>query len=141
MKNEKEKRKRVQKKKKAFFFFFFFFPFFYYFLSQKKKKEKMADNVYQELMSEIMSLGNHHEYGLFQETWEQRGNDWLKRTKEYLEIELASPSCTSEISKDALTIKCMQFWLVEFMSALKLPVLPENSIRPSFPSSCVLSPN
>lgn len=78
-------------------------------------------NCMEELDKDIFSLGNHHYYGIFKETFEQRANQIISNTKEYLQNNDLS-------NEEKIKIKCWQFWLVGFLSGQKLQVHEQNNV-------------
>lgn len=82
----------------------------------------METEFLEQFQHDLCMLGNHHCYGLFTETFEERGNELLKRSKEYLS---SNENIDNELK---IRIKCHQFWLVGFLSGQKIKVHEENSI-------------
>lgn len=82
----------------------------------------MENSFIDKFVDELSALGNQHYYGFLTETFEERGNELLKRTKEYLS------SNENVNDEQKLKIKCLQFWLIGFLSGQKIKVYEENSV-------------
>ena len=77
---------------------------------------------FEEFNEDIHRLGNNHHYGFLTETFEERGNELLKRSNNFLRM---NENIDSEIK---MKIKCLQFWLVGFLGGQKIKVYEENKI-------------
>lgn len=83
----------------------------------------MENSFFKQFQQDLWMLGNNHYYGFNTETLEERGNELLKKTKEYLS---RNENIDNEIK---LKIKCQQFWLVGFLSGQKIKIYEENCIE------------
>jgi hypothetical protein len=68
----------------------------------------------------IWNVGNHQEYGMFVETYEERLNELLLESNKILEIEMSL--------EKRVQIMCWQFWIVGNLSGQKLKIKEENKI-------------
>jgi hypothetical protein len=84
--------------------------------------EKNLNTFYEQMEEDLFTFGNHHFYKIAVDTFEERGNELLKRSNKYLN---ENPNLEFDVK---IKIKCRQFWLVGFMTALKLEIKLENSI-------------
>jgi hypothetical protein len=71
----------------------------------------------------IFSIGNHHHYGIFLETLEERGNKLLEESNTFLRENVETISLQEQVE-----IKCWQFWLVGYLSGQKLIIKSENAV-------------
>ena len=83
----------------------------------------MEHNFVDQFEKDLWALGNNHYYGFNQESFEERGNELLKRTKEYLSMN------KNLDDKQKLKMKCHQFWLLGFLSGQKIKIYEENMIE------------
>jgi len=84
----------------------------------------MENSFYEQFEKDLWTLGNHHNYGLLKDTFEERGNELLKRTKDFL-------SNNNDIDNELKhKIKCQQYWLVGFMLGQKIKIHETNFIEP-----------
>ena len=82
----------------------------------------MEEEFIKKFNEEILILGNHHSYGMFTETFEDRGNELLAKSKEFLEN---NPTMSTS---NKIKIKFWHGWIVGFLSGQKLSVLPANFV-------------
>lgn len=73
-----------------------------------------------EFHNKLFVIGNHQEYGMFKETYEDRLNELLSESIKILEMEMSL--------EKRVEIMCWQFWIVGNMSGQKLKVKNENKI-------------
>ena len=76
-----------------------------------------------EFHDKLWGIGNHQEYLMFKETYEDRYNELLSESKKILEMEINLET--------RVEIMCWQFWIVGNMSGQKLTVKEENKITTS----------
>ncbi len=85
----------------------------------------MENNFFKQFQQDLWILGNHHHYGFNTETFEERGNELLKRTNAFL-------SNNDDIDDEQkMKIKCQQYWLVGFLAGQNLKIYEENYIEPT----------
>lgn len=83
------------------------------------KETKFIDK----FIDDIFVLGNHHYYGLFKDSFQERGNELLSRSKQYL---LENININDE---EKYKIKCLQYWIVGFLSGQHLTIDDNNAIH------------
>ena len=89
------------------------------------ENNKTENNFLNTWNNDIWVIGNHHACGIFKETYEERCNELLARSKKYL-------SENTDISlQEKVTIKCWQFWLVGFLSAQNFNIYEGNAVNSS----------
>lgn len=79
----------------------------------------------EEMINDIFIIGNHHACGICKETFEERGNEILRKSKQYL-----LDNKNIDIN-DKIKIKCYQFWLVGFLSGQNFNVYEDNAVDPN----------
>lgn len=79
-----------------------------------------VEELTKEFQDKLWAMGNHQEYGLLNETYENRFNELLSESNKILEMEMSL--------EKRVDIMCWQFWIVGNMSGLKLKVKDENKI-------------
>lgn len=82
----------------------------------------MSEEFLQKFRDDIMNLGNNHYYGLLKETYEERGNQILSYSKDFLQ---KNNDLDDNVKNEIVRY---QYWLVGFLSGQNLKILPENSI-------------
>lgn len=83
----------------------------------------MENSFFEQFKHDLWVLGNNHYYGFNTESFEERGNELLKRTKEYLS---SNENIDNELKQ---SIKCQQFWLLGFLAGQKIKIYEENCIE------------
>lgn len=77
----------------------------------------------QDFSEEMFILGNHHNCGIFKETYEERGNKLLRNSNlflnQYGEVLTNSQKCE---------IKCQQHWIVGFLSGQNYKIYNGNEV-------------
>ncbi len=82
----------------------------------------MAEELIKEFHDKLFCIGNHQEYGLFKETYEDRFNQLLSESHEILQMPISL--------EKRVEIMCWQFWIVGNMTGQKLNIKEENEITP-----------
>ena len=80
----------------------------------------MEDTFLKSWMEEIWLLENHHEYEIYGATFEERGNELLSKSIDYLEKNHQLPN------KIKMKIKCYQFYLAGFLTGQKMKIYEKN---------------
>lgn len=78
------------------------------------------EQIIEEFHKKLWLIGNHQEYGMFKETYDDRFNELLSESIKILEMEM----CLEK----RVEIMCWQFWIVGNMSGQNLKVNNENKI-------------
>lgn len=73
-----------------------------------------------EFHKKLWTIGNHQEYGMFKETYEDRFNELLSETIKILKMEMSL--------EERVEIMCWQFWIMGNMAGQNLKVNKENKI-------------
>ena len=80
------------------------------------------DIFFEDFQQELWLIGNHHFYGIYSETFEQRGNDMLERSIDYL---TKNPKMSTE---NKMRIKCLQFYIAGFLTGQNMTIHEKNRL-------------
>ena len=79
-----------------------------------------VEELVKEFHTKLFAIGNHQEYGLFKDTYEDRLNALLSESNTILDMEMSL--------EKRVEVMCWQFWIVGNLSGQKLKVKDENKI-------------
>lgn len=75
-----------------------------------------------DFQNELWLLGNHDFYGLYNETFEERGNKMLEKSIDYLTNNEGVTNTTK------MRIKCLQFYIAGLLTGKKLSIHEKNNV-------------
>lgn len=79
-----------------------------------------VNELVKEFHTKLFAIGNHQEYGLFKDTYEDRLNALLSESNTILDMDMSL--------EKRVEIMCWQFWIVGNLSGQKLKVKDGNKI-------------